>query len=405
MAAGHVIVDGSNIATEGGSVPSLAQLQEAVTALRAERPDDRVTVVVDASFEYRIDASERAAFEAAEAAGEIVSPPAGAIGRGDGFLLQIADRTGAAILSNDSFQEFHGEYEWLFEEGRLFGGKPVPGVGWIFSVRTPVRGPRSRQAVRDARRQSGRAAAVEDAIAEATEDVLQPTSSGASRRRRRRGSSPPPGAVNDPLPFITFIANHRLGDEVEGEVDQFSSHGAFVIAEGARCYVPLTAMGDPPPRSARQALRRGDRHRFVVQAFDAARRGIELALPGFAQVAAGPTDETVKAEIRGTSVPARKKAPPRKRAAEKKTAARKKATARSQAGARQKAGAAARETAQKAAPKKPAARKQALKKAPPKKQAPKKQAARRVAPEKAVTKKATTKASKPRRARKKAAAS
>ena len=36
----------------------------------------------------------------------------------------------------------------LFEEGRLIGGKPVPGVGWIFTPRNPVRGPKSRGAVR-----------------------------------------------------------------------------------------------------------------------------------------------------------------------------------------------------------------------------------------------------------------
>ena len=59
--------------------------------------------------------------------GEVVSPPAGAIGRGDAFVLRIAERTGATVLSNDSFQEFHGEHPWLFDDGRLIGGKPVPG--------------------------------------------------------------------------------------------------------------------------------------------------------------------------------------------------------------------------------------------------------------------------------------
>ena len=45
-------------------------------------------------------------------------PSGGAIGRGDAFVLTIADRAGASVLSNDSFQEFHGDYEWLFDEGR-----------------------------------------------------------------------------------------------------------------------------------------------------------------------------------------------------------------------------------------------------------------------------------------------
>src|SRR5512142_1243947 len=108
MSPRHVVVDGSNIATEGRSLPSLAQLDQAVREFIAENPQDVVTVVVDASFGHRVDPSELPMFEGAEAAGEIVSPPAGAIGRGDAFLLRIAGKVGAVVLSNDSFQEFHG---------------------------------------------------------------------------------------------------------------------------------------------------------------------------------------------------------------------------------------------------------------------------------------------------------
>ncbi|HEX2047487.1 MAG TPA: hypothetical protein VHF27_06970 [Acidimicrobiales bacterium] len=305
----RVVVDGSNLATEGRSTPSLAQLDEAVRAFSAERPDDEIIVVVDASFGYRIDESERKMFEEAEEAGEIVSPPAGAIGRGDGFLLRIADRINADVLSNDSFQEFHGEYAWLFEEGRLVGGKPVPGVGWIFTPRTPVRGPKSRVATRDAERARRRSAAAAkapeptaEAIAEATAEAIAPEAPKAakrgSRRRVRAGAdSRPPEAVNEPLPFITFIAEHPLGTEVQGTVDGFTSHGAFITADGARCYAPVSALGDPAPRSAKEVLKRGEAYTFVVQALDPPRRGIELALPGLAKVAGAPTEETVEAEI------------------------------------------------------------------------------------------------------------
>src|ERR1700674_4754415 len=123
MASRHVVVDGSNIATEGRSMPSLTQLDQAVREFMGENPDDVVTVVVDASFGHRIDQSEVSMYEDAEAggglgsppagvgpvgvapssgpridkseasmyeeagaAGERVSPPAGAIGRGDAFL-------------------------------------------------------------------------------------------------------------------------------------------------------------------------------------------------------------------------------------------------------------------------------------------------------------------------------
>jgi hypothetical protein len=343
-----VVVDGSNIATEGRSLPSLAQLDEAVRAFQEEYPGREVIVVVDASFEHRVEDSERATFRDAEAAGEIVSPPAGAIGRGDRFLLQIADRTGATVLSNDSFQEFHGDYEWLFEEGRLIGGKPVPGVGWIFTPRTPVRGPKSRVAVRQAAKLVPKfppPAPVASAIAEAAADAHDSEAGAAQKRRRRSRASRPAEPVNDPLTFVHFIAEHRPGSSVEGTVEEFTSHGAFVTAAGARCYVPLTGLGDPPPRSARDVLERGSERTFVVQALDPPRRGIELALPGVAKVSGTPTDETVEAEIEAAA-PAPKKAAkkkavskkaPAKKAVKKKAAAPKKAAATKKAAAKKKA--------------------------------------------------------------------
>jgi hypothetical protein len=308
------------MATEGSSLPSLKQLDDAVREYLIEYPDDIVTVVVDATFGHRIPPEERNRFEEAESGGEIVSPPAGAIGRGDAFLLRVADKVGAVVLSNDSFQEFHGEYEWLFDKGRLIGGKPVPGVGWIFTPRTPVRGPKSRESVKEAKRkrhaeraeeptESGLDMAAERsrghggdrklqrAIAAAVEEAVEPAKGGRKRRRRRRGGEVPSEPLNEPFNFITFIAAHQLADEVEGTVDEFSSHGAFISVDGARCYLPLSAMGEVAPRSAREVLRKGERRTFVVQAFDAMRRGIELALPGFARPAGTPTAETIDAEI------------------------------------------------------------------------------------------------------------
>lgn len=144
----RVVVDGSNLATEGRTIPSLVQLDDAVRAFLAEYDHADVIVVVDASFEHRVAAGERARFKEAEIAGEIVTPPAGAVGRGDAFILKIAQRINAVVLSNDSFQEFHEQYPWLFDVGRLIGGKPVKGVGWVFTERLPVRGIKSVRATR-----------------------------------------------------------------------------------------------------------------------------------------------------------------------------------------------------------------------------------------------------------------
>jgi len=203
-------------------MPSLRQLDDAVRQFQDEFPDAEPIVVVDATFGHRIDAAERKAFDEAVSHGEIVSPPAGAIGRGDAFVLGIAERVNGQVLSNDSFQEFLPEHEWLFDEGRLIGGKPVPGVGWIFTPRRPVRGARSRTGGRKAaasgrdgrgaaasgsgrrRGRSGVLEAVEAAAAEATEAAAvlaegqaaespakAPAASSARRRRRRRRSGDP----------------------------------------------------------------------------------------------------------------------------------------------------------------------------------------------------------------------
>lgn len=273
----HVVVDGSNIATEGRDLPSLHQLDEAVRAFMAEHDVDNITVIVDATFGHRIDASERDEYEEAILAQELTTPPAGAIGRGDAFVLSIADRASATILSNDSFQEFHGQYQWLFDEGRIIGGKPVPGVGWVFVPRSPVRGPISRKAVRDARsgkagiaggnanrrRRRGRGerdeAPAGERSAPAAKTAAAPAmqAEGGSRNRRKgRGKAKPPEPVNEFLPYVEFVGAHPVGSTVEGTVDVFSSHGAYVHVGEVACYLPLKQMAEPAPRSAR-----GARHR------------------------------------------------------------------------------------------------------------------------------------------------
>src|SRR5262245_35383395 len=103
------IADGSNTAPKRRATPSLKQLNEAVMAFIEEHPEALITVVVDATFGHRIDKKEVKAFDDAVANNELVTPPAGAVGRGDAFVLSIANKAKAGILSNDSFQEFHGQ--------------------------------------------------------------------------------------------------------------------------------------------------------------------------------------------------------------------------------------------------------------------------------------------------------
>lgn len=338
MPPSNVVVDGSNIATEGRTTPSLEQLDQAVRQYLQEHPGSNVTVVVDASFGHRIEPSERAAFEQAVAHGELVSPPAGAIGRGDAFLLRIAERIGARVLSNDSFREFHAEHPWLFDEDRLVGGTPVPSVGWIFTPRRPVRGPLTPAAAGTGRRgsrqegeseqtedgaESGEPAEapkpkssrsrgsrrgkpapdrkVQDAIAEATEEALTPGEGKQKRGKPKPKSEAAPEAVNDPLPFITFASEHPVGSELQGTVVSFTSHGAMAQVEDMLCYVPLAGLGDPPPRRARDVLHQGEIRTFELVALDPARRGAQLALPEVVavhgEIAEGA--EEAASEVRG----------------------------------------------------------------------------------------------------------
>jgi len=317
----HVVVDGSNLATEGRANPSLKQLNEAVAAYKAENPDALITIVVDATFGHRIDPREVAEFDAAVSSNEIVAPPAGAIGRGDAFVLSIANKVKATILSNDSYQEFHGTHGLLFDEGRLVGGKPVPHIGWVFVNRLPVRGPTSRKSVSEAKR--GKATKVKAASPEASLPMPVPAAPppGATMHKPRRGDgnkqvaaanqgaakagpdspkhepsktaaepTPRSTGTNDLLPFLTFVEHHKPGSSVNAIVENYSSHGAYVRIGDVKGYVPLSLMSDPPPRSAREFMKIGESITLVVESFAPARRSIDLAIPTMTTIKVPPPE-------------------------------------------------------------------------------------------------------------------
>jgi len=407
----HVVVDGSNLATEGRSMPSLAQLNEAVMSYMDENPGTEVTVVVDATFGHRIDKKETKEFEAGISNNELVAPPAGAVGRGDAFVLGIADKAGSTVLSNDSFQEFHGDYDWLFDEGRLVGGKPVPHVGWVWVARTPVRGPISRKATRGSggsntgsgrgRSRGGRGRSRQDdgaarvgsveasgpmpvpksppptaKKAAASQATTKQAAKNSSRQNDRQGEQRAARAgdpVNELMPFLEFVEHHPVGTDVSGTVDSYSSHGAYItMGDETRGYIPLRMMADPTPRSAKSIMKVGETVEVVVVSFNGARRSIDCALPdmadkAIAEAAAEQDDESVLDEFaddqdtaRHAETGASKKTATKsssKQAATKKTAAGKKAAAGKKTAAEKKAATKKAATKKKAAAKKTATEK------------------------------------------------
>ena len=429
MGRTHLVVDGSNIATEGRTAPSLEQLDQAVREFVVERPYEQVVVIVDATFGHRIDSSEVARFEEAVLASEMVTPPAGTIGRGDAFILEVARRADADVLSNDSFQELHADHPWLFEGGRLWGGKPVPAVGWVFVARAPVRGVTSRKVVQAAkkaakkeavpkadakpassaraagdgksgdakagrdRKGAGDAKAAGGRPAKATRASARSGTGSSAEPDRRSGRARVPTPINEQLPYATFVVHHPVGSTVDGTVDRFSSHGAYVRLGDALGYVALKSLGDPPPRSARQVLTIGEQRPFNVLRFDPTTRGIDLApAGGGATTTSAPRtrgEAATAAAVSGSNTPDAEEAPVSpvaKRPAKKKAAA-KKATARKATAKKStaKKTTAKKATAKRAVKRAPAKKKAAAKRAPARKKAAAKKAPAR---KKAAAKKA-----------------
>lgn len=340
-------------------LPSLAQLNEAVLAFMREFPSTKVTVVVDATFGYRIDKKEVAEFDAAIDNNELVTPPAGAVGRGDGFVLTIAEKVGASVVSNDSYQEFQADFPWLFDDGRLIGGKPVPHVGWVFIDRQPVR-PTGRSAAKKSSRRAtspmpvptapppgarlvAKAArkaaepakkAVEPAKpakkqpepAKSARKAAEPARKPAEPAKAARKAAEPAGrpadagakprsrtatgaAPNDQDAFDAFVAAHQPGDRVRGTVAAYAAHGVFVAVGEITAYLPLARMADPAPRSARHHVKIGDALSLVVDGFAPERRGVDVGVAGV-PVPAPPAKKRAKSA--NLASPAKKAQAPKK---------------------------------------------------------------------------------------------
>ena len=417
-----VVVDGSNLATEGRTTPSLHQLDEAVRSYAAENPGAEIVVVVDASFEHRIDPSERKQLVDAELHGEVVSPPAGAIGRGDAFVLRIAERTGAVVLSNDSFQEFHAEHPWLFDSGRLVGGKPVPGVGWIFTPRIPVRGPKSRHAQGKAK--SGDVRALSPPVKAA--ELAKAAKKVAARRAPLLpdGSTPKvgdvwPGTTGEGAPSVPAVTAKKKTAIEEIVADGTKKAAAkkaatkkaaatkaaatkaapakVAPAKAAPAKVAAKKAAEPSGKkvaAAKVAAKKVAPAATKAAPAKAAAAGKKAAPPkvapegkkaAAAKVAAKKAAEPSGKKVAGAKVAAKKVAPAGKKAAPAKAAAagKKAAAAGKKAAAAGKKAAPAKVAAKKAA--EPSGKKVAAKKVAPEKAAPEKVAAKKVAAKKAAT--------------------
>jgi hypothetical protein len=248
------------------------------------------------------------------------------------------------------------------------------------------------------------------AVAKAAEKAAEKVAEKATEKTAKRAtkSRPPAGPepVNEQIVYANFVVEHPVGTPVDGTVERFASHGAYVLLGQARGYVALRDLGNPPPRSAREVLNLGETRPFTVHRFDPARRGIDVIPAGDAFAlsesgsnaaeavapAAGSANTRQDAEEAPVS-PAARKAGGRKKAAAKKAPARKKAAAKRAPARKSTAKRTAKKSTAKRTAKKAGGRKKATaKKAPARKRTAKKAGGRKkAAAKKAPARKRTAK--------------
>ena len=163
-------------------------------------------------------------------------------------------------------------------------------------------------------------AAVADAVVQSAAPAAA-TSAAAAR-----------GGVNDLLTFLSFVELHPMGTSVNAIVDHYSSHGAYVRIGDVVGYVPLRLMANPAPRSARELGKVGESVTLVVESFVAAKRSIDLAVPGMGTaVLPTPAAKPARSRKKAAAVPAAPAAAPPDKPAKKATAPAKKAAAKTPA--------------------------------------------------------------------------
>jgi hypothetical protein len=94
-----VIVDADTLAGWRRATSSLAQLREAVAALRTQAPDAVVAVIADASLKWALSDAERDQIETDIVTGQIVFAPAGCVGGHVGFIGRIVEKASTKGMS------------------------------------------------------------------------------------------------------------------------------------------------------------------------------------------------------------------------------------------------------------------------------------------------------------------
>ena len=110
MAKKVAVVDGSNVAyleLSQNNKPQIENLQKVSKKLESE--GYKAIVIIDASLQHEVDDPEL--LDELEDTGFLHQAPAGT--DADYFIVETADRKNGIIVSNDTYEEYEEDYDWL----------------------------------------------------------------------------------------------------------------------------------------------------------------------------------------------------------------------------------------------------------------------------------------------------
>lgn len=112
MAGKLIVVDGANVAWSEQSSdrkPKVSNLVAMRQALEAEGLDP--IIIIDASLRYDVDDPDQ--LEGMIDGQHVRQSPAGT--EADYFILKTAEQQEANIVSNDTFEKYRDEYDWIWD--------------------------------------------------------------------------------------------------------------------------------------------------------------------------------------------------------------------------------------------------------------------------------------------------
>jgi hypothetical protein len=113
--AKKAVVDGANVAFEERSEDDEPRVSNIVAVCKAlEARGFEPVVVIDASLHHMVDDPQQ--LEGLLDRQDMRQAPSGT--DADYFVLEIADDTGAIVISNDGFSDYRDEFPWI-EERRV----------------------------------------------------------------------------------------------------------------------------------------------------------------------------------------------------------------------------------------------------------------------------------------------